>query len=419
MTAEAFLAALEKKDLVDPGMLDAVRTQISGSKTRVSARQVAKLLIDKKLLTVAVAQRLLGAHGAVAAKPVAPSKPVPTPKPAARAPRAMSGAGSLLDEELPPLPADAMLGSPLSSTPMSLDGLMSDPSLAEAAVGAALLERPKPAGRKSMASRLRRLVRAGRKSSWLWIVAIAAGVLAVLGIVVWVVSRPSPETLLEPADELFASGSYAAAMARYDEYLERFPKRPAASRARVRRGLAQLQLAMSGTIDGAAALACADGVLGAIGVEPEFDAESGPILSVALPEAARQLAAAAARHPGPVAFDQARRMLAVARQFIPAADRPLERLARTEAVLALAQHRAARDPEVKQAASAMRQAASARKFAEAYRARDALLKSYPEVAQYSDLVDAAAEIGFAEPRSRGWRSPRRRRPTRRPQGRRS
>jgi hypothetical protein len=167
VTAAAFLATLAQRDLVPADLLLAIRKQMSDSKSYVTARHVAKLLVDKGLLTPILVSRLLetaaraaSQAGATSAEPraglgsdelafaplddeprkMAPPQPKPLPTVASRgsAPRsstekarppALSAAtsGSFLDEELKAL-SGASTGGPL-------DELWADASF-QAAAGA-------------------------------------------------------------------------------------------------------------------------------------------------------------------------------------------------------------------------------------------------------------------------------------------
>ena len=169
-TAEAFLDLLEKKDLVPRSVLATLRKQVAQSKAPIAAERVAKLLVDKQVLTPAIAQRLLAAQGKPAPKPPpGPAAKSPSPKPAIRQPAAADrGSTSLLDEELPPLaaglpPLAAELPPLAASGP--LDALMSDPSLANSAETAIPFPPLGPPKRNLFQSLIRQLRPRGRRPS--------------------------------------------------------------------------------------------------------------------------------------------------------------------------------------------------------------------------------------------------------------
>jgi tetratricopeptide (TPR) repeat protein len=402
-TATAFLDVLEKKGLVSGGVLATLRKQVAESKSPIPARRVAKLLVEKKALTPAIAQQLLAA----ASKPASGGSPAPAakgaqPKQASKEPAAADpGVASLLDEELPPLPAGL---PPLAASP--LDALASDPSLA-AAVGEGSPLGPPTAPKKNLFQSFSRRLPSGgrrrrRKIPWIWIGAAAAVLLLLVVVTVWLLNRPNPEALLDPADALYQKGSYAEAIEGYDRFLSYFSRHARSGRARVRRGLAELRLALDERIISSAALETAKQVLPAIGPEAEFDAEAGPILVVMLPRAAESLALAARERPAPEPIAQAQEMLSLADRYLPAAGKPLERLGRIEASLALTRHKIAGDDEQRKATAAIGQAVAAKKFAEAYRVRNALLDAYPNLSHHAGLTDAVLKIALAEQAAVAW-----------------
>ena len=62
-TAAAFLDAVQQKGLVSAAALATLRKQVAESKTPIPARRIAKLLVNKQVLTPAIAQRLVGRPG--------------------------------------------------------------------------------------------------------------------------------------------------------------------------------------------------------------------------------------------------------------------------------------------------------------------------------------------------------------------
>ncbi len=161
------------------------------------------------------AQRLLGGPDKPAA---AKSGPVPGP-------------ASLLDEELPPLPAGL---PPLGGG--SLDALMSDPGLAAAVEQGSPLA-PLPPPKKSLFASLAERLRGGgrRRRSympWVWIGAAATALVVLVAVVVvWLVTGQDPNVLLVPADADYQNGAYAKAIEGYDKFLGRFPRHAASPRA--------------------------------------------------------------------------------------------------------------------------------------------------------------------------------------------
>jgi hypothetical protein len=70
ISAEQFLAVLEHKDLLPKDLMVNLSSFVSKSQHRISAAEVAQMLIDKGYLTPVLAERLLGSPG---------SQPVQTP----------------------------------------------------------------------------------------------------------------------------------------------------------------------------------------------------------------------------------------------------------------------------------------------------------------------------------------------------
>ncbi len=428
LTAEAFLNALQNKGLVPKNVLADLRKQVLESKTRVSARQVAKLLVDKGMLTSATAQQLLesgakppekpapadtagqtaaaaqpsGKKAGPASPPAASAKgqpakpPVQKPSPLA-GPSADSGMASLLEEELSSL-SDGM--SSLGGGP--LDALLSDPSLAEAVQESNPLDAPVAAKRRAAKPSALWGSRRARKRLLVWISGAAAGILAIVAIVVWLATRQDPTKVLEPADSAYQAGAWADAVQQYDAFLDRYPKLPVSGRTRVRRGLARLRLTLSETAADSTIVATARAVLPEISPEAEFDREAGTVLATLLPPLVEASASRTQRNPDPASIGQSEDILALAQLYIPAADKPRERLGRVEATLALARHRFAADDELKYAAVAIQKAAEAKDFKEARRVRTALLDAYPQFAKSDSLAETVAKVSALEQAAVAW-----------------
>ena len=425
-TAEAFLHVLQKKELVPRGTIADLLKQVANSKTPVSARQVAKLLVDKGMLPAAVAQGLLSSkpepaakapaaskaagHAAPPAKPAAapggkkPSGPAAAPatgqpKPPPAEPPSGSGLASLLDEELASLSdgLPSLAGGPL-------DGLLNDPSLAATVQDGSPLDAP-AAPRKRLGKSLRRVLwgtRRARKRLWIGIGVAAAGVAAIVAVSIWAATRQDPLEVLQPAEAAYQEGDYKEAVAQYEKFLERYPRHAVSGRVRVRRGLARLKLALAGSPGDSSVLAAAKSVLPEIGAEAEFDGEAGPLLAALLPPLVEASASRAQRRLDPAAIAQSKELLALAQQYIPAPDKPRERLGRAEAVLALAEHRNAAEGELKKALAEIQKAVSAKDFKEADRVRTALLDAQPQLANSDALAEAAAGVSAAEQAAVAW-----------------
>ena len=81
ISAEEFLAVLEQKDLLPARMLESLRGQVAKSAKPIAASAVAKLLIEKGMLTPTLAQRLLGTGSASPGRVEERPKPKPSAGP--------------------------------------------------------------------------------------------------------------------------------------------------------------------------------------------------------------------------------------------------------------------------------------------------------------------------------------------------
>ncbi len=152
ISAEEFLAVLEQKDLLPAKILESLRGQVAKSAGPIAASAVAKLLIQKGLLTPALAQRLLSAgpksSGRVEDRPK-PKSPARPKKPAD-------------DEELELLPLDdpmgrvpldepgglVPLGEPAGLVPLEDLGSLEELTLAEETPASPAVRKPPAAAPK-------------------------------------------------------------------------------------------------------------------------------------------------------------------------------------------------------------------------------------------------------------------------------
>jgi outer membrane protein assembly factor BamB len=302
----------------------------------------------------------------------------PAPKPAA--PRGKPAEPSAEEEDLLPGPGYKKRWKP---------------RLPDSAVFALAGDRLRSAGRRGQ-----RIWQAVMRLPWAEIGVVIEVVLAVA--IVWAFTRRNPDEMLKPADAAYKSGAYSDAIARYDEYLAKYSRRPKAALARVRRGLAQLQVTLSNVTDGAAVTATTAKVLQSIRGEAEFEAEAKPVLPVLLPRAAEELTEFVRKDPNPATVAPAQDMLALANEYLPAGERPLERLGRVDATLTLFRYKAAGPDAVKEAAAAIHAAVTAKDYAKAYGIRAAFLKAHVELAASEELGWATASIGDAEQAAVAW-----------------
>ena len=188
----------------------------------------------------------------------------------------------------------------------------------------------------------------------------------------------------------------------YDKFLGLFPRHAASRRAQVRRGLAELRLKA----------AEAGGRVGRRGNRQTRRARhqcrggirrrGGPPARHLLPKIAERLASRARAQLTATAIAEAQEILALGKRYIPAAEKPLERLGRIEASLALSRVKAATGNQRAKAIAAIDQAVAAADFAAAYRARAALLAAYPDLCRDDELATAVLHISAAEQAAVRW-----------------
>ena len=272
-----------------------------------------------------------------------PSK-TPATKPAADAPPLDSGLASLLDEEL-----SSFGEGPSSLSGGPLDALLNDPSLAEAVQETSPLAGPLGSAETAPKSPGWAIWsnRRARKRLWIGLGSAGVAIPVIVAVSIWAATRQDPNEVLRPADAAYQAANYADAVKLYDGFLDRYPSRATSGRARVRRGLARLQLAFAGTSSELGAAATAKNILPAISSDEDFEVEAGPVVAALLPPLAEASAAHVQRRPEAASIAQSEEILALAQQYIPAAEKPRQRLGKVEAILALcpAANRRRRRPE--------------------------------------------------------------------------
>ncbi|NQT40133.1 MAG: PQQ-binding-like beta-propeller repeat protein [Planctomycetes bacterium] len=328
----------------------------------------------------------------------APSQPAQEPaqrQPAAQTPpTASSEPRSLLDEELTPLD-----GGP--GAPGSLGGLLDETMLDASAAAAGSLLTPVGAKKKGFRSLFQKKKGPKKQRENVWdspLLLIGGGTLVALVIVgvvlVLVMNRGSGDELLEEGHKHYDGGSWANAIAVYDQYLEKYGSHHGASTARVRRGTALLwqqnsEAKISG--DWSQALAEARVVLDEISSEEDFPQVHDQLATLLL-DISGGLADNARKTLDPAVADEVDEALILvqklSREQRLAITADLEKVKST---LAQARHDINRDNELKQAIAGMKEAAGAGKPREAYEIRSALLREYSELAD-DDLLREAVRV---------------------------
>jgi len=345
------------------------------------------------------------AHG----KPVqaAPQKPVE--KPSEGPPSA--AAGSLIDEELPPL-AEEYAG-PAGTGP--LDGLLADASLATAA-GSPLapIVPKKKKGLKGLFTRKRKK-RDQKANEWDSSLLLVGGgallVLVILGVVlVLTLGRETGNDAWGQADGEYRDGNWRQAIDKYTQFIDKFPSHPRAGEAWVKRGLARLREAMpQGTTDWTAALVKAREVLEEISVKTEFKQQQGDASGMLL-AIAEGLAGQAREKADPALLDQAEQAVELHANYVAERVWDTGRLARLDELMNLTRLTVECGEKLEQAIDAMVAAGREGNADKAYQIRRDFLKQYaglsPKDRQRlrldSRLRDAAVEVSQAQRTAVKW-----------------
>lgn len=337
MTAEQFLTELERRRVLAPILLSAVRQKLAANVSPPPGKAVAKLLVDRGYLTKEMALSILrgGEIGGMLSNPGG----VPTGAPVQGAPGSQFG-GSLADLLGGPIeqPFDAPMADPLAGSGSFRGGPAQDSGFASGdmfgadsvlgpglgagqgsgmwpganlpaaqpprgptpqprpAMGPALVpmgqpaaipaESAGPAGPKPGASK----PKTNEFDSPLILIGSGSLLLLLLagGAILYFLTRESAEQLLAAADGAFNSGSYAQSIDFYQNFLKSFPSDPGASRAKVQLVLAEVRQVIGE--DDAEALKVAQLGLPLVEDEPAFDDQAKADLSSLLPKIADGLA---------------------------------------------------------------------------------------------------------------------------------
>jgi outer membrane protein assembly factor BamB/TolA-binding protein len=471
LSAEKFIAILVQKDLLPEDVLEGLREQVRQAKKPLIASVLAQRLIEQKLLTPVVVERLLAAArdmsepaptlpaseqreeeelglaplddetapgkpkrfrpatpknvgsaptgNAPSGKgqrpgPSPPDKTAESPKAAPAKPTAKKPSPSLLDEELSPLAAPGK--APLDAL---MAGAGSDAEAGDLLGPAS----PRRRGLKRFFRDLFRRMRGSnqdvvrvqptdpRKVALLLGTWGGAVLLLIVAIgVFWYLAGPTSTKLLDSADKAYRAGQYAQAVEQYQAFLEQYPSVEQSSQARVSLGLAKLRLAIQeaqASGDWSPALDTVKAVLPKARAETAFNengnaAELGVVVAVIADGLAREAKERLEEDksvPRPATEDKqacepaelveraglAVRMIEV---DIPERFRPVDKLAEVRLLLATSEKLVARDREVDRVREAIQEATDKGAPLEAFAARNALVKQYPELAEDGRLEPA-------------------------------
>jgi outer membrane protein assembly factor BamB len=227
------------------------------------------------------------------------------------------------------------------------------------------------------------------------LILVGGGTLAALLLVgaflLWRIVRQGGDDAFTVAEESYGNGGYATALERYDRFLTEYPTHRAISTAKLHRGLARLRLAVESGTDSARALAVAEEELPTMAAQTEFPTAK-PDLAVLLPDLAENLAKQAAASNDATVLEQARQARRLIDKFLGDGEAMTARLRPIDALLATAEHQAAREVALERAVADIREAATSRDLPRAVQARSQLLAAFPEAAKSAPLGEAMAAL---------------------------
>ncbi len=405
-----FTDLLRQRGLVPEDVLSQLEEQARRAKGPVTPQWLADQLIQAGYLAPRMAERLLAEltpepqelslDEELSLLPLEEETSVPPPapsKPGKQPPKPVSPTSPAVGAKVPSVPGERPRGpaAPPTAAP-SAKGPAKPPAAAGPIMGdllaEVLVEPVQPTEVLTPALGQRR-----RKSVWESNLILLGGgglllLVILLVVLLWAVRRQGAEGLLALADEDYRSGSYTQAVAKYTDFVERFPNHPSASLARVRRGLARLRQATEGTSDPAGALQTATEVLEEIASEPVFRDEARNELIALLPKIAQNLAVEAQRRLDSSLVQRAEEALALVNRYIMPADRPVTMLNDIQAILTLTTRRIASNAELEKTLKAIEEALARNDPAAAYDVRRDFIKAYPDLIGSEKLQQAAASI---------------------------
>ncbi len=399
-TAREFLEFLRQRDLLPTDVLQRWDQEIARAKKPLSARWLADRLIELDYLTSILADRLLEELARKAEQveePSSASAPAAPPKEVSREGGEVLGLAPLDVEtpvaKRPPTASAPRKGPEPQVRPRSDDELWSEIDSAVAPLGeefaVPLAEAP-----ATVLPRKRRNV----WESPLFLIGGGALILLVILNValLFAVRRQGADQLFALAEEDYKAGSYTQAVARFTEFLEKFPRHPRVGIARVHRGLCRLRQAVEGSSDWVGTLRVAQEVLAEISGEETFRDEARGELIALLPRIAYELARRALTQLDAELITRAEEALALVSRYIAPADRPGPLLAEIEATLAITRHRLAAGGRLRETLDQISQALDNQDVSKAHELRRQLVREYPQLARDPSVEDVSRQIAEVE-----------------------
>ena len=417
-TAEEILELLERRQLVSEKMLGKLRKKVESASRPVSARKLARLLLDKGLVTPVQAKQLLkaevdpansaqqpGIDDASRAEPGVVANNSHSPSAQRKDDEALDLGLKALDDE------DEILDSAVVATDLDDEILPLD-----ALDGAAGYENDLQANRTagfdhdplvtSLDAPAPRRVKSIARVTNRWDSKLILGgsglliLLVVLGVFLfYVVTRGTAEDQFKLGETAYNSGNYMQAILDFDKYLDKFPKDTRVSEARVRIGLAQMWQEAEVARNWKKALETANATLPAIESEESFAKTARPELAGLLATVADGFAEQARTSGG----DEAAELVVLYEQtmvlvdnssYVPSTQRRSQqkKLDDVEAKILTIKRNINRERELKNTIAKIDEASASGDPQVAYIARDNLLAIYPALEDHLELQGAIRKI---------------------------
>ncbi len=428
MNASQFLDAAERRGLLSGTTLDRLRQQLSESSRPITPEKLAQLLVEKKLLTMLQAGQILEGQGEeelellhdedvgdqdelvllesedlklVASDSAEDLAAEPPQRPSAASAQRSKPSTHAAKKSWEGPPEDV-------PAPDSLSDVLSGERIEDPAVSGDYAIGMRRGGMwRRLARGLR--PRSGTHPVHRWdskLILLGGGGLILLvlaGLMLYfLLTRGSGDELYQLAEDDYASQSYLQAIAKYERFLDRFPRHPKATQARVRVGLARMRQKVEASDWDGALKTCGEEIA-RIRSEAAFQ-DARPELAGVLTALYQGLVEDARKRSDITEkksrLDQAARALQWIDdpEILPTSQRQAvqDGIDRTSDQVQLIRRDVRREESLQTALGAVRQALANQQVAEAYRLRDALLAEFPGLSQNAALGAELRAITLAE-----------------------
>lgn len=375
MTAAEFIDTLEAKELLPANMAEKLRKKTAASSKPLTAKSLARFLIEKGILSKQQAMSALVDGGEMAK--------VPEPEPSAVDPSGVD------------LPMD-QLQDLSSSAEWSIDqsggGFDAPEEAAATAGGTAKKKKSKKKGGK-------------KGNEWdsplLLVGGGALALLLIVGPLMWyIMFAENADNVLTEARKAMNEGAYPNAISNYERFVEEYPSNAEYSTARVELAMARIRRTLeSGNVT--LAYTVADEELRAVADEPDFNVAEED-LSDLLPRIARGLAdraeASEAVQESGELFKQATTALGMTNntKYIPKSRRDNTELEGIRETLDRIERRQQSLSDLESALTAIDEAVAEKDTATAFAAQQELVEKHPSLLADKRVAEALEKISAAE-----------------------